>query len=610
MKSEKSVTWQMSEAKAAAKRGDRTRAQEIYESILAKYPKNRKAQAALAALASGQKAPPRTEPWMAELQRQYDAKQFALALEGTEKALETHATHKVLRELKAACLDRLGQHEGALEIYRDRLNEDPDSAELWQKCGIVLVEMMMLKDAQECLVMASRLDPNSTQIWRNLAHCHQRRGDHQAAFDALSQALGRQPDDSDSLVRLGQVLNEMGRGELALSSFQRALAFTPSPVAKGNVLANIGVIQSSRGDKAAARNSYLAAIATDPSNVQAIFNLSQFGNDADREILKTAASTLLGQDYLDLHQRSQMNFAMFKLLDREGHDAEQTFSYLAKANALRREMIRYKPEGQASIFAYLREITNNAPTLDVGGDGPRPIFIVGLPRSGTTLTEQMLSAAPDTCAAGELTIVERHAGSLLRQLEQDAYRTTPTLAEMQSFAAKIRAELTEVAKGAPVLLDKMPLNFRWAGLVLKAFPDARVIHIRRDALETCWSNYVTSYSTHGNGFVYDQADLVHYHGLYDALTAKWAVDFPDRYRTIRYEDLVADTEPVMRGLVDFAKLDWSDGCLHPESVDRAVLTASAHQVRNAIYNGNQGKWRRYEPFISILSEGLRQRSAA
>jgi len=164
--------------------------------------------------------------------------------------------------------------------------------------------------------------------------------------------------------------------------------------------------------------------------------------------------------------------------------------------------------------------------------------------------------------------------------------------------------MTAMAGDAPAIIDKMPLNFRWVGYLLNALPDARVIHIQRDPLETCWSNYKSSYATHGNGFAYDLTDLATYYHHYTDLTAHWETLFPDRFRTIAYESLVAETEPVMRGLVDFCDLGWSDDCLHPERATRAVLTASEHQVRLPVYNGNKGDWRRYEGFLQPLISGL------
>ena len=605
MKSEKSVTWQLSEAKAAGRKGDIERARALYEKILAKYPKNKKAQAGLAALS----ADDHVEPWLARLYRKYNANQFSEVLDDLEGILASNPGHKAARDLKAACHRLLGQPEAALEIYRARLDEDPETPELWQKCGTTLVEMMRLLEAEECLVMATRLAPETVQNWQLLANCYQRKGDHEAAYDALTQALGREPDNSAALDQLGQVLRDMGRGELALTAHQRALDLAGTAAERATIHANIGVVLSSRGDKAGARQSYRAALKQNPEHVHALLNMVSVATDDDNAELQKQATKLVQKDWLSSHDRSQINFALFKLTDRAGQDPARAFDYLSEANELRRQMIRYNPDNQSALFRFLQRMSDAAPTLTATAQGPRPVFIVGLPRSGTTLTEQMLSAAPGTFAAGELTTVERTGFALMRQLETDK-RTTPTEAEMQDFAANLRGEFHEIAKTAPVILDKMPLNFRWVGLILKALPDARVIHIRRDAIETCWSNYITSYSTNGNGFAYGLPDLAHYHALYDNLTAHWAAAFPDRMRTIHYEDLVETPEPVMRGLVDFAGLEWSDGCLHPETIDRAVLTASSHQVRREIYNGNRGKWRPYAPFIGPLLDALGEPHAA
>ncbi|QEW22270.1 photosystem I assembly protein Ycf3 [Marinibacterium anthonyi] len=608
MKAEKSVTWQLSEAKAAARRGDRARAQALYEAILGKYPGNRKARAGLAGLGQAVVTDPDGRQ-MARLLGLYHNGLYAEALEGAQQVVADAPDHKEARNLIAACHRMMDAPEKALPIYRARLEEDPGDAGLWERCGSTLVAMLRLGEAAECLQMATRLAPDVTGNWLKLANCHQRRGDNPSAFQALTQALGRDPDHVAALDQLGQVLRDMDRTDMALAAHERALSLSREPADRSLIQANIGVILSSRGDREGARNRYLAALTERRGNVHALLNLVTLAFPEDTHTLARRAERLLEDGGLNLQDRSQLNFALFRLRDREGKDPARAYAHLQEGNALRRELIRYSVDNQTALFRTIRVMSDDAPVVREIPDGPRPVFIVGLPRSGTTLTEQMLSAAPDVHAAGELTMVERLSIDLLRRLEVEN-RRIPTAEDMRQFATELRAGLGAVSQGQPVVLDKMPLNFRWVGLILAALPDARVVHIRRDPVETCWSNFTTSFSSHGNGFAYGLDDLVHYHRLYSDLTDHWRGRFPDRFRTVPYEDLVARPDPVMRALVEWCGLDWSDGCLHPETVDRAVLTASVHQVRREIYNGNRGKWRPYAPFIGTLLDGLGSAHAA
>lgn len=611
----KSVARQLSDAKSAAKRGDSDAARDIYHAILSKFPGNRKAQSGLAALdkaaaATGPATGPdtarntaRTADRLQYLHGLYHKRRFDEALAAVDLILDEDPTDKPAREFRAACLRMLDRPEEALAIYRARLEEDAADADLWQRCGGTLIEMLRLKEAQECLEMATRLAPDTIANWLMLANCHQRTGDNPGAYNALTQALGRDPNNSRALDQLGQVLRDMGRTDVALGAHEQALKLAHSAGERSMILANIGVIHSAAGDRDAARDRYRAALAEQDGNIHALLNLVTLAHRDDTDDLIHRARRLLRQNTLNLRDRSKVNFAMFRLLDRSGADPARAFEHLARANAERRQLIHYNPANQEALFRAIRKMSDGAPRLTEVTQGVRPVFIVGLPRSGTTLTEQMLSAAPGVHPGGELTMAERLSLDLIRWLEGEG-RAAPQAHEMQHFAREMRTGLTAVAGDAPVVLDKMPLNFRWVGLLLSALPDARVIDIRRDPVETCWSNFTTSFSSHGNGFVYSLDDLVHYHRLYTDLTAHWAQAFPDRYRTLRYEDIVEAPEPTMRDIVDWCGLEWSEDCLHPETVERAVLTASVHQVRRAIYNGNRGKWRPYAGFLGPLLDGF------
>lgn len=606
MKAEKSVTWQLSEAKAAGRKGELDRARELYEAILARYPKNRKAQVGLAALGrDGEKIDRRLTAIFAD----YRQGEYAKALEAVIAYLNEAPQHKEARELKAACLRMVGRPDEALELYQARLDEDPGEPELWDKTGSTLVEMLKLTEAEKCLLMAVRLDPDRIPTWLRLTNCYQRRGDHPAAYNALTQALGRDPANHAALDQLGQVLRDMGRTELALDAHEQALKNARSDIARAAILANIGVIRSAIGDIPGARDSYFAALKAESTNVHALTNLSTLGAPEDTDQLIDHAKGMLKNANLSNFNRSQLNFALFRLIDRRGDDPAGAFEHLSEANAIRRRLIRHSPEQHSGLFRVIRMMADATPIISEATPGARPVFIVGLPRSGTTLTEQMLSAAPGVHAAGELTMGDRIALPLLQRIEQED-RSGPTLEEMHFISTELREAMTAVSHGQPVILDKMPLNFRWVGLLLSALPDAKFINVHRDPVETCWSNFISNFSSHGNGFVYGLTDLVHYHALYEDLTAFWAQRYPDRFRTIHYEELVSTPEPVMRDLVDYAGLEWDDSCLHPENVDRAVLTASVHQVRQAIYNGNRGKWRPYAPFISPLLDAFGEPHAA
>ncbi|MGH7111807.1 MAG: sulfotransferase family protein, partial [Stellaceae bacterium] len=228
-----------------------------------------------------------------------------------------------------------------------------------------------------------------------------------------------------------------------------------------------------------------------------------------------------------------------------------------------------------------------------------PLLIVGMPRSGTTLVEQIVSAHPEIGAGGELTFWNDTALPLARA---GAGEIAP--AEIERIAREYLALLRRLAPGAARVTDKMPANFRWLGLIHLTVPQARIIHCRRDPIDTCLSNYFAYFSRlHPHSC--DRADLVFYYREYLRLMAHWRTVLPpERYLEIDYEELVADRERMTRRLIAFTGLEWDDACLRPERNDRAVYTASSWQARQPVYGTSVRRWRHYEPWLGELRQLL------
>ena len=238
-----------------------------------------------------------------------------------------------------------------------------------------------------------------------------------------------------------------------------------------------------------------------------------------------------------------------------------------------------------------------------GMDDETPILILGMPRSGTTLVEQIVSAHPKIGAGGELTFWHERAPDFSRAL---ADGLTPTF--LRRIAGDYRALLLRIAPNAMRVTDKMPTNFRFLGMIHLVFPNARIIHCRRNPMDTCLSNYFTYFSRQQE-YASSRDDLVFYYKEYCRLMSYWRAILPkDRLLEVDYEELVADRERVTRRLIAFSGLDWVDSCLNPEQNDRAVGTASAWQARQPVYNTSVERWRRYEPWLGELRQLLTQLS--
>jgi hypothetical protein len=243
-----------------------------------------------------------------------------------------------------------------------------------------------------------------------------------------------------------------------------------------------------------------------------------------------------------------------------------------------------------------------APAIHPAPAARRPIFVLGMMRSGTTLMEQILSSHPQVHGAGELEILPRLTGMELTQ--------APAGPLDECALTRIRdgylAVLNDEPGAKPVVVDKLPANFRFIGLIQKAFPEARILHMRRDPVAVCWSVYKT-YFTHSTiGYAHNLQDTMAYYDLYEKMMADWRAAYPEGFMDVDYEALTRTPEPVIRAVLDYCGLTFDAACLSPQNNQRAVQTASLRQVRSGIYQGSSKKWRAFDPYLAPLKAHFHQ----
>jgi hypothetical protein len=229
-----------------------------------------------------------------------------------------------------------------------------------------------------------------------------------------------------------------------------------------------------------------------------------------------------------------------------------------------------------------------------------PIFIVGMPRSGTTLIEQIISSHSQVTGAGELSSVSKYGSAIAT-----GGKPVNNLV-ISEFREKYLSEAAMFLKGNSIFTDKMPQNFRFIPLICAAFPEAKIIHVKRDAAATCWSNYKQYFVSKNIGYCYDLEDVTKYYKLYKNLMSLWQSDYSDRIYNLDYDQLTTSQEKETRKLINHLKIDWDEACISPHNNKRSVRTASQQQVREHVYQGSSEVWRKYEMFLNgafdILSE--------
>ncbi len=589
-----SVDGLLGRAKALAKAGREAEAAEIYRGLLARFPANRRAQEGLAALPGAGAAEA-----VRALIRAGKADQALVRLEPLIAAQPGSAE---LRGLAGSALARLGFHERALAQYRRALVLEPGRHAAAFGAGNMLYLMGRYDEAADAFGQVLAAEPDHADARNNLGLALHKLGRLDAAGAIFAEATARQPDQARLWFNLGNVQADAGHPEDAIASYRRSLALAPDAA---ETLNNLGNVLRGVGRMDEARAAYRAALAAKPDHAASHLNLADLHRFAEGEPWIAELRDRLAAAGNDA-DRVHYGFALAKALDDTG-DRAGAFAALTQANRLRRRQLGYDFAADERQFAAVKRLFGGPLPVTTGDPdftgGPRPIFIVGMMRSGTSLVEKILSSHSQVFGAGELEFMGRLALPVARAAEAD-----PALRIDRATALAVRQGYLGALEGlpeqAPVITDKMPSNLTWVGLILTAFPEAKVIHLNRDPMAVGWSIYRHYFSQDGNGHACDLTDIGRYYRLQQDLMAFWHGLFPGQILDLNYEALTEDQEGQTRALLDWCGLDWEDACLKFHETPGLVRTASSVQVRQKMYRGSSEEWRKYEEFLEPLRVAL------
>ena len=489
-----------------------------------------------------------------------------------------------------------GKHKESVSFYQNAIKLNPGHVMAHVNIAVALLELGLYDQVEVHSRKAIALAPDMHESYINLGAAFHKRGQLAEAESCFRHALKIKPDCVDALCNLGETFTLSGKFAEAASSYQRVLEIQPDHVLAMICLGK-DATNKGRFDEA---NDYLQrALTIDPDSPiawAALVDLRRMTPE-DGEWLLTAER--LVNKGLPVILESYLRFAMGKYCD-DVKQYEQAFAHYFRANELSKSMMpRYDRERQtqltdALIKSYNREQMNK---VHKGSSSfSRPVFIVGMPRSGTSLLEQIIASHPSAFGAGELLYFNDAFNSHV-EIVQDAFFEDSFLSELADKYLKL---LSEFSADAKVVVDKMPTNFLWLGLIHAVFPNARIIHTQRNAIDTCLSNYFQNFSV-AYSFTSDLADLAHYYGEYHRMMAHWReVLPPEVFLDVPYEDLTRDQEKWSRAIVEFIGLEWDERCLNFHQTKRQMATASNWQVRQKMYKSSVERWRNYEKFVVPL----------
>lgn len=504
------------------------------------------------------------------------------------------------------CIDANDLARG-VALSRELGTRHPDYAYGWYLASFLARKARRYAEAIETIDRALRLSPTDRYLLHR-ARCLFEMGELDTARTAATEMGGR--DFGDPLLHgeLGTLLHQLGDHDAALAQYDRALRLDPRNA--GNHFNRAAVLRY-LGDSAGAEAGFDAAIAANPDEYEAYNGRAQVRTQTRErnhvEELRLAIARTRGSAGL-----VQLHYALAKELEDLG-EFEAAFDSLAAGAGIKRRQMRYSVETDVQILSRIRESYGPA-SFDghvPGFESPDPIFIVGLPRTGTTLVERILASHPAVFSAGELNhfslalipLVQKVAGT--RRLSRLEFVEASLRVDFRGLGEAYMAATRPLRDARPQFIDKLPFNFLYAGLIHLALPKARIVNVQRHPMDTCFAVFKQLFRD-AYPYSYDLDELGRYYVAYQGLMKHWNTVMPGVIHTIRYEALVAGLESEARRLLEYCGLPWDDQCLRFHENRQASTTASALQVRQPVYASSVGKWRHFERQLAPLRRRLEE----
>lgn len=486
----------------------------------------------------------------------------------------------------------------AEKIARKVLKLHPDSAEAHIDLSEILFKLEKFDDAEVLLDQAAELGEESSSLYMKRANVLERLNRIDEALDSIEKATELTPETPEIIHRKATIQYMAGKTEEALETLEALFEINPN---YAHAIATKSEIMQSYGKQEEALKLARRALSIAPNIPHFYFSLSKLKkfteNDPD---LLQMESMVKGLHSHGAAQAIGLNFALFKAYE-DLKQYDKAFDHLKTGADLKFKTLPFRPEVQKLNFQKTKD-NWNAERLEkykeFGNQDKTPIFIVGMPRSGTTLTEQIISSHPEVFGAGEL--------YYLAAAEKDAGIITPETTKIigEEYIEMARG-ISDEARAAKFITDKMPSNFSKVGLISAALPNAKIIHTRRNPMDTCLSCYKQLFAR-GHDWSYELEAMAEHYELYMDLMAHWRENLPGKILEINYEDTVENFENQARKLIDFVGLEWDDACLSPHKQKRAILTASKGQVSKPIYKTSVQGWKRYEEQLQPLAQPLQK----
>ena len=527
----------------------------------------------------------------------YSNGEFKKAVDEIKTLGEKYPNQPFLFNLIGACYKELGELAGAAKMFEIAISLSQNYAEAHFNLGAINQELGNKELAVSSYKKAIEITPNYPAAHNNLGNVYRQIGDLEASIESLEWAVAYKHDFAEAYNNLGNSLNEYGRTEDAIKSFEKAISLDSN---YARAIFNLALALKDIGNKDYYHKMMEKTVDLKPNWSDAQLFLSRvkkFTSD-DPRILEI--ESFLTNKELSLKDRINFNFTLANVYE-DIKDYDKQFKYLNEANSLRKEESEYIFEKDQKLFSTIKQIFNKPPAILSGSilnaSTIRPIFILGMPRSGTSLVHQIISNHKIVYGAGELTKLHKFVTPFLKRDKSVGIKD-----DLKYLRNNYLDALSSLNVSETIIIDKLPLNFRYIGFIFSAFPDAKIIHMNRDPMAVCWSIY--KYFFPGNSYSYNQEDLAKYFCLYTDLMQFWNKLFPNKIYDCIYEDLTKNQEIETRKILKYCDLEWDENCLNFHKNKTTVKTTSSLQVKQKMYQGSSEVWKEYEAYLQPLIKGL------
>ena len=527
--------------------------------------------------------------------------EYQKAIDYLQKLNIKYPNQPLLFNLAGVCFKELGNLEAAIKMLNIAISLNTNYAEAHYNIAVIFQSQKQTEMALKSYKRAIAISPNYADAYNNLGNLLLEIGQFQESIQTLEWAVAYKHDFAEAFYNLGNAFNAFDMPQKAITNFNKAIALKSD---YANAYFYLALTFKDLGNKNDFLKNIKIVLKLKPSWGAAYFHFSQVTQFIKNDPLLIQMLNILKNSDLDEVDKTNINFALAKAYE-DVKDHDKQFKALDEANRLRKKSLQYNISRDQKLFFRIKEAFNPVPEIltkeHYENSKITPIFILGMPRSGTSLVHQILDSHYQVHGAGELNYLNKAVFPFIKEnnsIDESGFSEKNLI----SIRHKYLNSISSLSFDEAYIVDKMPLNFRYIGFILSAFPEAKIIHTQRNPMATCWSIY--KYFFNGNAYSFNQEDLAEFYGLYKDIMRLWYRIFPDKIYDLNYEYLTSNQESETRKILEYCNLDWDENCLDFHINKTAVKTTSPMQVRKKMYQGSSEVWRQYESYLQPLIKGL------